>query len=1238
MDSNKPLQPETVYEYDSLSNRLVLHPGVSAEDLEIVRRDIRPGCTLVLDAYKDNTGNNAEGEYGTVHVSREMMETVFDKIGRLEVNKGTKVSHDDRVFSMIEDKDLIVVCHNGELIPQDSDGRGAFEGKPSLGALVFDRGSRIPPRTAHGCAISFLCEAKSPDTFGATVYGDLAIGNCSEAELNLDRKEWKNLYGKNMLEAKGSDKIVEFAREQYGKLAADERETVDSYSQKYLESCKEMQRILDNERVFDPAHAAEVKNLVEETARTIRDSGLSDDGDDGEIYGLVDALDEVEFNEDGMDRIKDALAAEIKSLPGFEEHAGYPEEFMQDFDKGWEALSDYTEEMPESDIEFIKSRKGHIIDRAEILKELDNDNPLMDPKEREKRCNEIGRVSRILLLAELLREFKNRSASVRDVVREKMPSYAMLNNLDSEFNGSSIASFKLFAKDLILTAGKIGLEEKTSEKLKNVFKSMSENYGAMSVHDDAAKKWEKTAESLSGKWDGTKAVISKYADLGDGNLSKVLFNGVDSLDSYGDPGVSETKKMLCNTYNAIIISAMAYTANTMKAAKTWASKTLPGIRWDESNKNDLFNTYLASLPDGQRKFKTWLSSLSFESDVKDVMEKYAEFSRDPETMKMIEHGRGLVSVRKRFENENAKTEDGLRTELTLFPGIDTDPETGKPLDYEQSERYDEDTHRNMLVLDSSSRAGNCVAVDTNLDGINIVDGTSREAFRAFRFAAENALREIEESSIEFSSVKETKGETPADTTYEMVTSFKSFDEMKRELLGIANEDDDKDNLNPGAYRDSMDEVIRTLESDILRENDPGKKLGKTAKLKNFTALRNMYEKYVAAKTLITENPTRNEWKVNRNLAIRNFRETLEDWKSKHANRKTKNFRTFKDVYEVVPELLSPENRAKYESLMLTEKDLLGNPDKMRAGKMFLSGNGSHKTDGTWVINGDRIIAGKEAFSDNTETFGINNGIGGVKLNKDHLEKGQFKGTPIWRVRLSLAGANMRQAVQMMQRDGLFRFMRIEEAAVQLAKELLELLFNIGRGGIELASSATLPARRNLTSQKVTELEKESRNKEAEFTKAKADSTELLVCLKDYSLDSHPRIMEVLNRDNPESCYNTAVKLLGSENVEQILSGDSKRLTDPEERTRFVKKIRDYANLAQSRLMDMSEDAEKAKERLEKAKDRLSRQDAELAERSNKRNAKQEIAENLNKTAMSKGGKIANKTFRNAYVRSGNAGK
>lgn len=1132
---------EPPVEYDSGANIVTIHPGASLEDLKGISDLISDGCTVALDS---RGATNAAPR--TIAVSPSLLSCIGDKATELTIGRGVSVEYmetgDGDIWNSLPQLRRVSI-YNNIGVPANADGTGAFQEHGNLRCvdMALDAEGTISKGFCRGTALSTLMvhSAVPGSEYGLVAEDDVLFGSTLKSEKGLSYRDWNRIHGRQMASTHRDDSYLE----SIGSLTGMMDQIATNLETDGFEAMKAVPYLMP---------------LAEEAARRIRPKK--------DVVKYDAKIDCILHDAEG---VFDPKTLEVLKLDILSKVRDIVDEMKASFSKdpvGTYIEMGFSRECIDSLMEedSFQHRKDF---KESVETALFRQKVRLDEAERDYSCSQslLDRLSGTAKRFERLMEEKTadteRNESNKALVVSKLNTMDRARSWDIVIHPDKDTDPRVYAdavKDMGKAIGESGLDDVAAKKAMRDLKDMADSFGASfsaKVRGDAFSRIA-TDHSMS---DGTYVELPSALSVGDNFLSCRRLDIHSATDPENRTFTKEVGDFAQKTVDSIYARCLEIENEFVRIGIREALRVENGRAVAKSTRNyksimaqpnpiSAFNSAFpktkidreSCLEGGReryvrkvRKDYEGLRPAQINSQLKAFLDFVSKTSREkPSKERIGEIAREMDEAFSRI----ATMGDAAFSELRkAFPSIEIDAK-GHVLDLQQAMLMDDS--KNVLVLNEGSKMGDNCLCFTDCRGVAV--GRMKNEYRHFRSWAENRYVEAKEKA----------------------------DRMKKTLLKVeAGSPDDRDVGNCGAYANDIEDQISRLEAKArgqkpLTEED--RRLGKTdwsEVLSQWKVFRRSYMEYSEARAVWEANDTEEKWRANRSYALKDVDGRIAEFERIHANSKTKDLRTKKDVMTMVYDQLSAENKKAYDALVEERNEILKDPSKVKTGMHFLSEGKDMGTD-CILLAGSGIDAGRGSFANNPLTLEVHGLKPETEIGVDVVEKDLYERSDIFRGRMLMGKQHLSKVFDTRN----FRFMRLEEALLDMVVNIFKTLFNLTSAFVEEAERR---ARRYMTEKGIYQ----QREDEARSL--------LLMC---QGKEGEVFLEKLMDKDSPSSEYNAAARVIGRLKLESLAVKDESKLEK-------IARLRSYAerSLAKARMQkDMAHERNRADQEAKKQREDLYR--------------------------------------------------
>ena len=583
---------------------------------------------------------------------------------------------------------------------------------------------------------------------------------------------------------------------------------------------------------------------------------------------------------------------------------------------------------------------------------------------------------------------------------------------------------------------------------------------------------------------GTYMFMSSRVVSGHGNFSNMKFSNCVCVD---DPDKESMKDNIRKNQNVIVNNIIAKSVMTksdlidngwklivsdLMNNEKMSKKEAERIANDKSAEERL-DAAFGKMADGAKEVNRWFLGLA---------EAYKDMDADTLDSDAIRE-EIYNKVQEFWQTRNDEDKEVMRS---LFDGLDFNPNTGEIYDLE--EKLSVADADNVIVIDSSSMMGDGNFVGTNATGLHVHEERTAFGYQAFKKIMKD---EINKRGVEVNELKD--------------------------RLGLSGSGDVDYTEGFGAWRDVIKGNIETLSNKSIPScEDPKKKYALEKKLQDFKRLQQIYEPWAKVNLLYNNNNTKEKWIANKNEALKAQDDLIRKFENTYHNQKTKDYNSRQDVFSMVYEQLSDQQKFEWNALHIKRQDILKYLEYPTFGRGFFSCNKDLVNTKTTISGPNpEVLAGEQSFSYNSETERCGNGKDAfsVCVDDEVFKKKLYEKSLIRKGKLLCGKENVKAALKQLD----FRLLSLEQALIEMAVEALKLLFSLAGDAAKLTEKATRHFRSTLYHNIIQD---------------QKDRQELFIMMNDDSKTMD--IMKKLGDDHPNSIKNAVIKLFGDENYRKIM--------------------------------------------------------------------------------------------------------
>lgn len=1109
-EKNKNIVEAGSVKYNKETNEITLHPGATVRDIEKVLPISAQDCSVIFAKKRDDK------TVETFEVSPDLLKAIGSKAQNMKIGKDLAFEYvspqEGDIWSNFSELRTLTIENNTGL-PTNIDGTGAFQNHPTLRCVdmrLSDEGN-LSDNFLRGTAVS--CVMVHSDV-GGKEYGlragdNVLFGSLLESEKGLSSVDWNKIHGNQICKThKDNAYLAELGR--------------------FEDAIENTKTALSRDgAIATMQKSSDIKNIVKEVAigeKLYTSESFDKVWTDGVKKGFSE--DDIRKMESLIPKAKEVLN-ELKK--GFRddlvgtcvEESDLCSNLVNDTLKKCsnQAQKDFKDALLTATFKHnvrmseVARDQGFFIDLQEALAlHVDGLRSLMEEEFIPTKANGIPK-------DEAENKDGDPTITKGTVIRKILAFKGQDDALDIVLDGAKNANVneKSYARALREVSDAINesiLREEDKEESKNRIKCIADMYGLSYSAYKRIEALETLAHTHKRK-DGTYIELPSRLWTGDNFLS---CRNTD-IHSATDPGKrlldNEANCFAAKTVQAIYASCVEYKGSFATTGLRSILKDQGGcaagikkkdVSYFKNNFKDPIGAYnkfvtkhnmpelTASREDLiARGIEERLKNLG-EADRKQVQAVFdfvLETAKKPpkDTLKEAEY------LDKRISDIVQAGDKGFEILRQVLPSLDLTPD-GHVLDLETRNLLK--NTENVLVLAEGGKLGdNCVCF-TNCRGVYV--GHSENEYRHFRSWAER----------------------------EYLTSKEEVYKLMKARFGIEPESDaNKDLLQSGGFRDDIKETIKNLHTEMNRvpsledkRNGITSKTGKykedyVKELEKWEDFQEKYENYTARREVWEANDTEEKWLTSKSNALKEINERIAHFEEIHATRKTKDFRTHEDVYVMERDALSDENRAEYDKLIAERDEIRTNPQKVVTGQHFCSEGNAMGNDRTVIVGGP-INAGVDSFRNNPEITELHQNNPETQINEEVMGKNLYDQSDIFRGRMLMAKEKLKNVFDSRH----FRYMRLEEACLDILVNLFKILFN-------------------LTTWTTSTLEKEIRDTKTRkgiYNRNVDEAKEIL--LSSSGKDGEAFLERLASKTSPACEYNAALRIVGRLTLDNILNSDA----------------------------------------------------------------------------------------------------
>jgi hypothetical protein len=1083
---------EKRYDYNEQLNILVLKPGVSARDTE--RLSLADGCSVVFAG----TGN-AENE--TFEISGDLLKAIGNKAQHVEIEKGLTFSYvspqEGDIWGNLSELRTLRI-NNNVGVPTNIDGTGAFQNHPTLRGveMCLTGEGHLSDNFCRGTAVSsfMVYSAEQGREFGLKAGNSVLFGSLLKSEKGISTAEWNKIHGKQICKTHGDNAYVSEVGRVDGVI--EEANAALDKAKEALEKSKlatTEQGKLEGEGVFLETLASRpyLAPIFQEAAkRTFEEKEYKDlisRGGELSAKELIDLLPEAKS-------ILNELNGEIKAdMLGSYMDKKYCVPLVERVLQGCSTQAQRDFKDAHIEAKFRENAYKAQIERDESFCE-DFKKQLNAHQDKLKQILNYNDVVKHSFIATALNE-KGQSGAL-EFVLSKNPT------MDSKEYAQAL-------KDISEAVNRNTVINK--EEAKRYIRDISDTYGLLYSATKRQQALKKLKETHT-KQEGTYIELPSRISAGDNFLSCRKTEMHSSTDPEKRAFKEEVEAYTKKTVNAIYASCVEYKESFWKEGLKNVVGALGG-KVGEKTYEDLIKekdpiAAYNDLVDFDKKVnKSLLETRGIETQI---------IFKKPEEKKQIRAVYDFVlntaknppknywDAEKEMDQQISSIvqagDIGFEALRKVLPSLDLSPD-GHVIDFEQA-NFMRDT-KDIFVLGAGSKLGDNCLCYTNCNGVYV--GHTGDEYRHFKSWAENRYL----------------------TSKGIVEP-----EIKKRLGIIMGGDNDKDAVTAGALRDDIKANIINLKNEMKKAptaqdlaKQPNDRLRPkedyVQEIQEWEEFLKKYEEYTSDRLVYESNDTEEKWLSHNSYALQDVNERIKQFEDDNSTRKTKDFNTYEDVYSMNRNALSDELKVEYDKLIAERDAILVDPQEVVTGSHFLS-EGKEMGNEKTILAGGKINAGADSFSNNPETIELHKNNPETNITEDVRKKNLYDKSDIFRGRCLMAKEMLKSIFDSYR----FRYMRLEEACLDIVVNLFKTLFN-------------------LTSWAARTLEKEIRQEKTRrgiYNRNVDEAKEILLTCS--GKDGTAFLERLTSKTSPISEYNAVLRVVGRLNLDKILSSngsDGKKL-------------------------------------------------------------------------------------------------
>ena len=1056
-------KPAEKVEYDAELNILTLRPGASAKEVEAL--EIADGCKIFFD-------NNNTSQVETFELSGDLLKTIGSKARHVEIGENLSFEYispqgGDIWGNLSELRSLRIRNNIG--VPTNIDGTGAFQNHPTLRNVEMQLSAegQLSDNFCRATALSgFMVHSVKPGKeYGLKAGDNVLFGSALETEKGISTADWNKIHGKQI--RKPHDDYAYLS--ELGRFEGTIESALRALDQNKPEEVRYRPYLLP---IFkEAASQTYSKSEIEELAT--RELGQQD------FARLMPKAKKI-LNDLKTELTEDLLGAYLNKA--------YCHSLVENVLQGCsdQARNGFKDACAE--VEFRQESYKAEIERDEDFRST-LDDTLKIHLEELKNLTQFGvKESGENLISNALKaKSKEKALSLVMDPRTDEKTYTQaLMDVSDAINATAFDNKEQAKRCVRNISDTFGLRQSTGKRIQT-----------LTALGNTYKKQEGTYIELPSRlWTGDNFLSCRKTEIH------------SSTDPDKRAYKSEVEAFTKKTVNAIYLSCVEYRESLWKVGLKSVMDDLGGrvgIRTYDSlvKEKDPIEAYNRWAPLGAKATKESLITRGIEQSLKGLSDGersqvQAVFSFALNTAENLpkDFWKAVEEYDQQISSIVQNGDKGFEELRRILPSLDLSVD-GHVLDFEEAKAL-RDTKDIFVVGEGSKFGDNCFCY-VNCNGIYA--GHNENEYRHFKNQAES----------------------------EYLSSKQEIEPMIETRLGIVpGSDNDKDADEAGALRDDIKSNIVNLEKELAKApSEKEKGTGKKTKaeyleeIKEWKAFQEKYEDYTAKRQVWEANDTEEKWLSHNSYALRDVNERIRKFEEVNATTKTKDFKTHSDIYTMNREALTDEKRAEYDKLIAERNAILVSPQKVVTGSHFLS-EGKEMENLKTIIAGEEINAGHDSFSNNPEVMELHKNNPETNITKDVMKKNLYHKSDIFRGRLLMA----KEALKDIFDSRNFRYMRLEEACLDIIVNLFKILFN-------LTTWATNTIEREI---------RQGKTRRGIYNRNVDEAKEILLTCS--GKDGAAFLERLTSKTSPISEYNAVLRVVGRLNLNKILSSngsDGKKL-------------------------------------------------------------------------------------------------
>lgn len=1081
------------YEYNDKLNILTLTPGVSARDIESL--ELADGCSIVFDCDNEERGK-------VFSLSGDLLKAIGEKAQHVEIRKGVTFEYlapqSGDIWGNLSELRTLRMSNNVG-VPKNIDGTGAFQNHPTLRAVEMRLSAegQLSDNFCRGTELSsFMVHSDEPGKeFGLKAGDNVLFGSLMESEKGISTADWNKIHGKQICKTHNDNAYLS----ELGKFSAaiEEGLSVLAETEVMPKKGEEGKSLLDT--VGAHSYLApifrEAANLVytEEELKNLEGEELTEK----DYARLLPEAKKVlrELKNDINNDLLGTYMEKKYSVPLIEkalQNCSF--QSQKDFQEA-HTEAKFREAAYQEEIRRDKNLAGSLGKKLE--QDITKLRSIIKPNSNAQLGSESRRIADIF--SEVLTKGEKDNKEYAKALRE----------LSDIVNNSKIISNK--------------------EEAKKAVRNVSDSYGLLYSTELRIKVLEeqKKEHARNGR---TYIELPSRLWAGDNFLSCRNTEFHSSTDPDRRAFKEETEVFAQKTVNAIYAACVEYKESFWKAGLKDIINAQGGVVdgrtygdfLKEKSPIEAYNK--VATPDKMvnkdileaRGTETILNA--FNANDRKQMEEVFNFVLKTSKTPPKKYGEAERDMDQQICSIVQGGDIGFEELRKILPSLDLTPD-GHVIDFEQAELMR--GTKNLLILGTGSKLGDNCLCFTNNNGVFV--GHNNNEYRHFKSWAEGKYLE----------------------------SKKEIEPVMKKLLGIQmGAEEDKDTKEAGALRDDIKSNIVALKNEMkrapsegsIKSTEEGEAQAKPRKTKEefleevqeWEAFLESYEEYTSDRLVWEANDTEEKWLSNNSYVLQDVNDRIKEFENANSTRKTKDYNTYEDVYEMNRDSLSDELRIKYDALLAEKNEILENPEEVVTGSHFLS-EGKEMGNEKTLITGGEINAGHNSFANNPEIIELHKNNPETNITKDVMGKNIYNKSDIFRGRMLMAKEMLKEVF-----DGRhFRHMRMEEACLDIIVNLFKIFFN-------LSSWAAKTIEREI---------RDTKTRNGIYDRNVNEAKEIFLTCTDTKGEAF--LERLTSKTSPISEYKAVMRVVGRLNLAKIINSNMSN----------GKKLEQIQTLAQNKLIN-----------------------------------------------------------------------